>query len=191
MRVSVFLFFLFFAFDIFGQSAIKPFLFGSASYSKEKYAPIQNPYPYFIFPTQSSYFSALLGFGIELNDKFIIESSIGYSKISYNLFQTLDVIKYDYIQLQLEGKYIFFSSKKINPTLGLGFATFKNFSSHNFMPSKNEELIYSGIVNAGIRYKFERTSIGFNKNFYLPFNYNYLDISYYSNAAINFKYFLK
>jgi hypothetical protein len=191
MRISVFLLFCFFAFDLFGQPAIKPFLFGSASYSKEKYTPIQNPYPYIIFPTQSSYFSALLGFGVELKDKFIIETSIGYSKISYNLFQTLDVIKFDYILLQLDGKYVFFSNKKINPTLGLGSAAFKNFSSHNFTPSKNEEVIYSGIINAGISYKFKRTSIGFNKNFYLPFNYNYMDISYYSNSAINFKYFLK
>jgi hypothetical protein len=191
MRVSVFLFFCFFAFDLFGQPAIRPFLFGSASYSKEKYTPIQNPYPYTIFPTQSSYFSALLGFGVELKDKFLIESSIGYSKISYNLFQTPDVIKFDYIQFQLDGKYIFLSSKKINPTLGLGSAAFKNFSSTNLPPSKNEELIYSGIINAGIRYKFERIAIGFNKNFYLPINYNYLDISYYSNSTISFKYFLK
>ncbi|MBP7511099.1 MAG: hypothetical protein KA981_04175 [Bacteroidia bacterium] len=191
MRVSVFLFFCFFSFNLFGQLAIKPYIIGSASYSQEKYTLVKSPLPYFTYPTISSYFSALLGFGVELNDKFIIESSIGYSKISYNLFQTLDVIKYDYIQLQLDGKYIFFSNKKINPTLGLGSAAFINFGSTNYPPTNFESRIYSGIINAGIRYKFERTSIGFNKNFYLPINYNYMDISYYSNSTISFKYFLK
>ena len=129
MKFFLLIFFYFYTSSLFGQQSVNPFLFSSISYRKEIYKPTSNSILYSPFPTINKYFSFILGLGIEIKSKVTVESSFGYTKIAYSLFQTNDIIKLDLVESKLVTQYNFLSNKKINPQIGFGLVNYLNMAS--------------------------------------------------------------